>query len=346
MASTLTLQSVVNSMRAYPDLQPVLDVGGFTQEPALTIANDVMQKFLAQGLNWKFNRAIVPLFLSVPLQQDYVSSVVDLGWMEQGWRLDINNTMVPKPVFGMEAVRDLAQTAYQANPFNLSWIPNALAIMGKWMPLTLYPCGYGGAYTLPSPIQQFIDANGNILYIRSAALGLSLNTPGIGGPGFVAPTTPYGTSAAVQPVLPANSVAGTTVVDGTVTWTVADPNGVAVRIVPLPACSGISWLISAVYQKAPPLITSLQGFFTPIPDSLGFLIRQGFRAGMYDHAGNKNADKMYVQWEEALMTALRSADREREDASFYPSQGLTSGSPFRYGMPTGASWPYDFYGGY
>jgi hypothetical protein len=345
MASTLTLQSIVDSMRAYPDLSPVLDAAGFTQEPALTIANDIMQRFLAQGMDWKFNRANTPTFLTVPLQQDYVTSVTDLSWLEQGWRIDINNTAVPKPIMAMESVRDLAQTSYQANPFNLSWVPNSLAILGKWQALTAYPCGYGVGFNNPSPIQQFLDVNGNILYINSNSLGLGIFSPGFGAPTFVPVTTPYGTSGAVQPSLPPNSAAGLTVVDGTVTWTVADPNGIAIRIVPIPASSGLTWLISPVYQKKPPILTSLQNTLTPLPDEFGYLFRQGFLARAYQHAGNRNATEAYSQWEETIMIALRSADREREEASFYPTQGLTSGNPFRYGMPVGPAWPYDWYGG-
>jgi len=345
MASTITLQNIVNYLKTYADLKPVSDAGGFTEEPVLTMANDIMQRFLAQGMNWKFNRGNVPSFLTVPLQQDYVTSVTDLGWLEQGWRIDINNSAVPKPIFGMEAVRDLAQTSYQANPFNLSWIPNSLAILGQWKALTSYPCGYGAAFTNPSPIQQFLDANGNILYIDSNSLGLGIFTPGIGATGFVAPTTPYGTSGAVQPVLPASSAAGATVADGTVTWTVADPNGVAIRIVPIPASSGISWLLSPIYQKKPPILTSLQNIITPVPDEYGYLFRQGCLARAYQHAGSRTGLEAYSQWEETIMIALRSADREREDCSFYPTQGLTGGNPFRYGMPVGPAWPYDWHGG-
>ncbi len=343
--STYTLQNVVDATRVFPDLEPVFPVGGFSQEPALTIANHVMQRFLAQNMDWKFNRAIIAPRLTVPLQQDYVTNVTNLGWMEQGWRVDINNTTKPKPIFGMEAVRDLAQTAYQGNPFNLSWIPNSLAIMGTWKALTSYPCGYGQSFTNPSPIQQFIDANGNILFIDSSSLNLSINTPGFGAPDFVAPGAPYGTSGAVQPLLAASSPAGTTVVDGSVTWTVADPNGIAVRLVPLPATSGIAWFVVPVYQKKPPKFISLQALLDPIPDEYYYLFHQGFLARAYQHADKKNANEVYVQWEEALMTALRSADREREDASFYPTQGLTGGNPWRYGMPVGPAWPYDWYGG-
>jgi hypothetical protein len=344
MASTIVLQDVVNYVRTFPDLEPVVTAGGFTQEPALTIANDVMQRFLAQNMDWKFNRANVPSILTVALQQDYVTTVTDLGWLEQGWRLDINNTTHPKPIFMMETVRDLAQTSYQANPFNISWVPNRLAIQGKWKASTAYLCGYGQAATPVSPIQQFIDANGNYLYINSSTLNLNLNTPGYNEAGFVAPTVPYGTSGLVQPVLPINSVAGTTVVDGTVTWTVADPDGIAIRLAPMPATSSLAWLITPVYQKKPPILTSLQNTLTPIPDEFAYLFRQGFLAFVHQHAGTKQAMNAYSQWEEALMIALRSVDREREDASFYPSQGLTGGSPYRYGMPIGPAWPFDLYG--
>jgi hypothetical protein len=344
MASTITLQSVVNYLRSFSELEPVTSASGFTQEPFLTMANDIMSRFLAQNMNWKFNRANIAPFLTVSLQQDYVTSITNLGWMEQGWRVDINNSTVPKPVNGMEAVRDLAQTSYQGNPFNLSWVPNSLAIMGKWQANTVYPCGYGSP-TITSPIQQFRDANNNILYINSAGLNLSINSPGIGQTGFVAPGSPYGTSGAVQPVLAAASPAGTTVVDGTVTWTVADPNGIAVRIVPLPAQSGLCWLIMPVYQVRAPKLIALTGFIDPIPDDYAYLFRQGCLAKGYQHAGTRNANQTYLEWEETIVTALRAADREREDASFYPSQGLTGGSPYKYGMPVGPAWPYDWQGG-
>jgi len=344
MASTITLQEVVNYLRTYAELEPVTAASGFTQEPFLTISNDIMQRFLAQGMNWKFNRANIAPFLTVPLQQDYVTSITNLGWLEQGWRIDINNSTVPKPVFQMETVRDLSQTSYQANPFNASWVPNSLAIMGEWQALTEYPCGYGTPQN-PSPIQQFRDANNNILYINSAGLNLSINSPGVGSPSFVPVGSPYGTSGAVEPVLPPATAAGTTVVDGTVTWTVADPNGIAVRVAPIPAQSGLTWLLAPVYQVKPPKLTALTGFIDPIPDDYAYLFRQGCLAKAYQHAGTRNAREAYMEWEETIVTALRAADRERESASFYPSQGLTGGSPYKYGMPVGPAWPYDWQGG-
>lgn len=312
--STIRLKDIVQSARAYADLRPVLGASGFEQEPALTIANDTIQKMLAQNFNWKFNRANAPVFYTIALQQDYVSNVTDLSWVEQCWRIDFNNTASPKPVFRMEAVRDLQQTSYQAHPFQLSWIPNGLAILGTWQANTSYPTGVGAASTPASPIQQFLDANGNILYV-----------------------TTNGTSGSTEPFAPTGSAGGYTVADGTVVWTVADPNGYAFRLGTLPPSSGITWEIHPVYQMKPPKFTSLQNAITPIPDDMAYLFRQGFMAMCYDPGSAQFRDK-YSLWQEALFTALRAADRERDFAGFSPSESIMGGQG-QY-LPIGPAYPY------
>ena len=322
MATTIALADVVRSARAYPELNPILGTSGFTSEPAVTIGNDVMQRILAQGMDWKFNRQFVKPFLTNALQQDYIiTAPLDLAWIEQGVRVDINNSVTPKPVFGLEAQRDLGRTSYQANPFHIGWIPVSQCTFGSWVASTSYPTGLGAPQTPQTPIQQFIDSNGNFLVVTS-----------------------YGTSGTVQPVLPAKSPAGTTIVDNGVTWTVVDPDAVAIRVSPLPATSGIVWQVYAVYQKKPPIFKTLQDLITPIPDEYSYLFRQGFMAFAYMHAGSRGAEKSYAMWEEALMTALRAADREREGATFYPSESLIGGGPYKYGMPVGPAWPFDYWG--
>jgi hypothetical protein len=347
MASTFTIQNLVDQISTYPEMRPFSDVGGFATQPALGAANDVMQAFLQTGLNWKWNRAQVPPFLTVTLQQDYVTNVTNLSWLEQGWRCDINNTANPKPIFTMEAVRDMVQTSFQSNnQFNMSWIPNSLAIMGVWQANTLYQCGYGQASTPLTPITQFIDANGNILFVDSSSLGLNISSPGYNQ--TVIPTTPpFGTSGSVQPVLPADTTPGTTVVDGTVTWTVADPDGYAIRLAPIPAFSGLCWLIFPIYQKLAPILTSLSDPITPIPDSLAFLFRQGLMARLYeqspDPSAARKAPAAWAKWLDTIQTALKGADRELEDASFYPSTSLAGGGPQTLPFAIGPANPYPYF---
>jgi hypothetical protein len=350
MASTLTLQSIADDIKSYPELNPLFGAGGWTQRPFMNVANDVMQRILAQSLDWKWNRGYVPSILTVALQQDYVTQVTDLGWLESAWRIDINNStnngnLAPKPIFTMESVRDLGQTSYQGIPFNVSYIPNSLAFMGQWFANTSYGCGYGQSMTPMTPIQQFIDGNGNILFINSTVLGLNINSPGFTtGPITLPPGSPYGISGSIKPSAPIGASAGTTVLDGTVTWTVANPNGYAMRLAPLPAFSGLAWLIIPVYQRKPPTLTSLLQTIAPIPDEYAYLLRQGMIAMLYEHAGSKMAGESYAKWEEALMMALRGADRERDDTSFYPSESMMGGGPYKYGMPIGPAWPFDYWG--
>lgn len=346
------LQNIVNSVRSYPELQPIIGASGWTQEPALSMSNGVMQRFLAQTMDWKWNRKMAPGILTVPLQQDYVTSITDLGWLEKAWKIDINNNTVPKPIFGMEAVRDLDQTSFQSVPFQISWIPNSLAIMGTWQPNTLYPCSYGTANPQPSPIQQFVDVNGNYLYIDGSVLKLNASSPGVGSIPVTPPPViiffevpddpsqpgPYGTSGSTEPAAPANSPAGTTVQDGSVVWTVADRYGIAFRLLPMPAFSGIAWLFVPVYQEKPPILISLQNTIAPIPRELTYLFRQGFLAMAYEHAGSKLAAQSWAKFEEALVIALKSGDRERDNAVMYPSEGLMdSGFDF---TSIGPAWPF------
>ena len=111
MASTTKLQDIINQVRAYPEVTSILMTGNSpTSQPAISIANRVMQKILSQGLDWKWNRNYVNVtngaggILTVALQQDYVTQTTDLAWLEQGWRIDINNStnngnLAPKPIF-------------------------------------------------------------------------------------------------------------------------------------------------------------------------------------------------------------------------------------------------------
>lgn len=327
-----TVQQVLNQLKSNPEFYNLLGgAAGYSTEPGLTLANEVMSRILAENMPWKWNREIAPPFLTVSLQQDYCTQLNDIGWLENGWLVDINNSTsnsngAPKPIRPLETVRDLTQTSAQSVPFQISFVPNYQAYMGLWQANTAYGCGYGVAQLPRSPIQQFIDANGNILYIDSTNLGLNIESPGYTGTTIPLPTfAPYGTSGSVQPAAIPNATAGTLVQDGSVIWTVADPQAYCLRVSPVPALNGLTWLVCTQFQQAPPILSTLQQNLYPIPYSMLYLFRAGLRAALTRENDLAKGQAMYAEWEQVLMQAIRAADRQQEDNELVVQQGILSG---------------------
>jgi hypothetical protein len=346
-ATTLTVQQVVNQLKANPEFYNVLGgASGYSTEPALTIANEVLCRILAEDMPWKWNRTFFPPFITVSLQQDYISNVTDVNWLEDAWRVDINNSTsnnngAPKPIFNLETVRDLAQVSAQGVPFQVSYVYNSQAFMGLWQANTAYGCGYGVPMTPRTPIQQFIDANGNILFIDSSQLGLTIESPGYTGTTIPLINSPYGISGSVQPAAPPNATPGSQVMDNTVIWTVADPDGVALRLSPVPALNGLCWYIVCQYQILPPRLLTMQQNLSPIPSSMLYLFRQGMRAALKQFNGSKDAGQAYAEWEETMTKAVRAADRQQEDNVMYPSSSIMGGyNPFADPISIGAAYPF------
>lgn len=345
-----TIQSLAYQLKSDPSFYNVLGgAAGYSTEPLLTICNEVMCRILAENMPWIWNRALVPPFLTVSLQQDYCTQLTDIGWLEDSRRVDINNSTsnsngAPKPWFSLETVRYLPRTSAQSAPFNICIVSNSEAFMGLWQPSTVYGCGYGVPMTPRTPIQQFIDANGNILYIDSTNLGLNIESPGYTGTTIIPPgaTYPYGTSGTVEPVAPANATPGTLIADGSVIWTVAPANGCAMRLVPLPALNGLCWMIETQYQVSPPQLLTLQQNIAPIPNYLSYLFRAGCRAQLKIANGLPNAQQEYAEWEETLVKAIRGADRQQDDYSLYPTNSIMSGySPWDVPYQAiGAAYPF------
>jgi hypothetical protein len=342
-----TVQSIANQLKANPEFYNVLGgASGYSTEPLLTLCNEVLCRILDEGMPWKWNRRVFPSFLTVSLQQDYVTNITDLSWLENAWLIDINNSTsnsngAPKPIRPMEVVRDLVQTSVQNVPFQLSFAYNNQAYMGAWQANTVYGCGYGVAQLPKSPIQQFLDENGNILFIDSTQLGLTIESPGYTGTTIpLPPFSPYGVSGSIQPAADPNATPGSTVADGTVIWTVADPWGYCLRLNPLPALNGLTWLITGQYQILPPVLQTLQQRIDPIPFSMAYLFRQGLRAALKSFNGSPNAAQEYAEWEEVLVKSVRAADRQQENNVLTPTNTILGGN----GMPYGPAFYNPGYG--
>lgn len=85
MPATQNIQATINWANPFINYQP-LTIGGI--EPALSIANIVLQTILGPPFTWRWNRAstsFVATQTGPTWNQDYVKALADFGFIEKAW---------------------------------------------------------------------------------------------------------------------------------------------------------------------------------------------------------------------------------------------------------------------
>lgn len=369
--STIELQAIVDDAFSLGDVAPALATGGFSDAPALSIGSDVMLTMvnggpIGQPFNWKWNRINVTPFCTISYQQDYfIPGLVNLGWLENAWASNINQTSVPKQVVSLECHKDLevtyAQTGY---PAKICWIPNDIMNTGTWGaapqgPTVNEPNGVtNGSGPNPGGLQ---NPGPNVIYTNP--LG-TLQTPANAttcikdsNSNLWALTT-FGVCGTTQPTWPTTpayptfqnpTIIATTVADGTCVWTAINPKGQGLRLNPIPPQTGIVWQIQPIGQMRAPRFTSLSQLLNPIPDDYATYFKQGFFAECYRRNPDPKVHAKYPMerqmWLDALDKAVRQGDRELDDFGFYPGSTGVMDTGWGFTITTPA-YPYGPFSGY
>ena len=340
--STITLQRILDKVLPLGDVNPVLvNVSGYQLEPFLTICTDVMTEIYSQSFPYKWNEVELPEFYTNSFQQDYAlvdsdgESFYDLEWLERGICVQMVTTANPKPWGYVEVGRQLTQAtgSFVQNPgwrnptFVANSFPNYMLYYGTWggtdtdASLGNNP-GAGSVYVSPldstagqqqNPISQIRDENGNLLVV-----------------------TTYGTCGSVAPVLAENAEPGTTIADGSVTWTVVDPNAIGIRILPVPSSTNAIFQFRLVGQRPAPNFDTETGrgklnlnqTLAPFPDKYEPYFRQGVIAQCYRYSSNPAVaakfEKNWAIWVAGLKNLRELQDREQEENMFVVDQGIMS----------------------
>jgi hypothetical protein len=368
--STISLQRIVNIAEAFADIEPVLNVAGSENHPALFIATDVMNVICGVPFPHKWNEINLPPFYTNSFQQDYAlvypagqpvgypasgSSLTNLAWLERGIAIDINSTSFPKAYRTVECGRQLPQaTASNWNYGNGSgsgsygcgnaicianFFPNNTLYYGTWGDLNNGTQSIGNnpiagsAYTQPLGTQS-MPAN---------PISQILDANG----NFLVITT-YGVEGATAPLAAPNSLPGVTVsgLGATTVWTVVDPWGQGIRVQPVPYQTGRVFQILLTGQAQPVRFTSLAQTLFPLPDQFEPNFRQGFIAQCYRYsADSKVRGKFKDEWQlwlASLVELRAKQDRELEENMFVPDRGIMSGSSQRGGFFRGPGYPFNY----
>jgi hypothetical protein len=320
VASTLNAQLLVDYARTFPWTRPVLGLAGYSSQPAVSFLDEVVKKILAKTNPWKWNAQKFPVIETQPYQQDYPTNISQntLGWLQAAVIADINNTQNPVPIIPINAVDRLLPTIVTGRPQKVCWITNNNAQTGVWGRGYPNDPGPNMAYMNPlvilgggpgvNPNTAITDANGNIWVVTSYGLN---NAQGVTGN--------------TAPLAVANSPAGTTFLDGQITWTIVDPNGVALRVDAMATYQSLVWELRVIYQQKPPNIKTIGQTIAPIPDDLDYLVKQGFLCFCTKQAARDKFPAEYAQWLEDIQGAMGSSDREYQEFGFYPSTPIQGG---------------------
>jgi hypothetical protein len=357
MANSLcryTLQNILDKVLPLGDVNPVLNnVSGHQQEPFLTICTDVYSEIVGLPFPHKWNEVKVPLLYTNSWQQDYAlinpngTSVFNVEWLSRGVVVNMTSNTVPKCFGYVECGRSLPQSgggfsqpsSWGFPTFLASTSPNYMLYYGTWgaqdagSPTVGNNPGPGSIYTNPlnatansqpnNSISQVIDPSGNLQVV-----------------------TTFGTCGLVAPNWPSsNAVPGTNTPDGTTVWTVVDPNGTGIRILPTPSQTGAVFQFNIIGQKPARRFTDLGNTLDPFPDKYEPYFRQGVIAQCYRYSSDKGVyakfEKSYLLWQKSLLDLRAMEDRELDEDRFVPEQSVMGrGGSGRGGGPS-AAWPFN-----
>ena len=320
--STLTLQTILDQLAAAGKFDPRNAPAGYNQDLILGLANDTMADLVAGAednrFNWKWNRAMAAPFLTNSFQQDYPQPAQTggaIGWGDDCDKIDINNTMIPKPINvpgPPKWKRQLPRVSAQfggvfGGPSALCWMYNNELSYGTWpgAGVVYSPLITTGAGP-QNPLMSFIDVNGNYLIL-----------------------TAFGTTGLTQPSAGASAAEGTAVPDGSCTWTVVAGTSQGFRVWPLPNASGPCYQMIPSYQLEPPLFVAppaglgVGQTISPIPNSFARHFKRAFeyqcKGSSRDPNDRKEFLEEYPKWLAGLRSAARQGDKEPNAYALLPA---------------------------
>jgi hypothetical protein len=328
--SSYSVQDVVDDARSNADLAPALPVGGYSDAPALSIANDTMQDMIQGGqdgqpFNFKWNRLLETPFFTNSWQQDYfIPNLYNLGWVESCTAVCFSSTGYPKPTFPVEVKRDLQiKFSQSTNTAKMCWMQNDTMLTGTWGQATalsttgLTNPGPSVVYTNPSnlpsmpinPTTSVKDAFGNLWTLTT------YGTCGLTNP-FITNLNP------IYPSMKSTTTVATTVNDGTCVWTAVNPKGQGFRLSPIPGQTGPVYQINPVGQSMVPMLKTLQDSLDPIPDNFYKFFKQGFFTGCIRRSPDPKVrarfDSEYQLWMKALHNSVMLGANQEDDWGFVP----------------------------
>jgi hypothetical protein len=320
--STITVQQVINYARQHVELMPVAGVSGFTNEPALSITNDVLSELLAQGIPWKFNRKTSPFLVTSNWKQDYKFAGATAWTMNGGAQIGLasaNSITESGFVVTVNTLEphgfNVGDTVYMAG--------NTVAAYNSTKTQNSSGTTWSGGWTILS-----VPSTTSFTFTHSSSGLANSGAPGITDLAWLENATMVNqndTAASpyvwyVQAVRMLEPASRQYLPDRVCIFSDDGAGTITVRFRYIPGPQPLA--VSFVYQVRPTLATDLTGNWSPFPDEYAYVYRQMFLAHAFRYVGSARADIEYQKAQTAIAKALGMNDREQSDEYVVPESSL------------------------
>ena len=334
MSLNYTLQNIANLCSTHADLLPLSGIGGFTNEPFLSIANDAISDLLSDPNDWKFNRKEMPMMVTCPQKQDYLfagASAFSLGATSQGWAIDLASNNAITVSGGVVTVKTIENHRFAVG--DTIYLNNVNMTTGT-------NSAYNSVFTDTGAMTSW--SQGYVITTIASnsftfAAGTGQNDSDVGGASGIMNFGWLTSSSMVQMAnnsSPQYSQEPTTYRELPVTSFVANPEKVAVMSddnkgtlkIRFFCCPGsTTWGAKLVYQAAAPIKTSLADNWSPFPDQYSALYRQAVIYRMYRWLNSSRSEVEYQKLQQEIKKAQGGDSAEETDVSLKPAEPLMTG---------------------
>jgi hypothetical protein len=336
MPSTISLRNVIDFTRTRTRMIQLVGVGGIPNQPGLDLCNDVLQTLLSSPNNWKFNKAELPDFTTIPNQQDYTVS---------GCTAEVDR----KAIVSLNSVLDdppgLVETSSGVLATFDQFAPNGIQGLGTSQMPPLFSPGdevtiqgasldsLNGTFTITdvpsltsfvfdSPATGFaIDGGQGINswgWMEHATLEDWLSTAFVKPRRDIEVVSGLNVESIVQPPFKVCMQFEKVLVKGPLTL-----SELMIRFWPVP--SSQIWRALIFYQLKAQVKTSLSDTWSPWPDDLGYVLRSGLFAKALDHGEDPRAPLADQKWQMDIARALGIRQQELRHESFFPDLPVLRG---------------------
>lgn len=306
---------------------PLATVGGYTNEPALSLANDTLAEILAEPHAWKFNRAKLGLFVPHMNRQDtkfagacafVLSSSGNLGGVGIALKTASGITSTGFP--GTVTVNTL--DAHDFNVGDTVYLAGvADAVYNSTDSITPSVSQWTGGYVIKT-----VPTSTSFTFDSIAGQTLTSGAPGVTDWGWGEYATMENLQEDASPrfvrflevgknLEPTSHIS----VPRKVMVTDNEDSTLTIRMLDVPGAA--PWGVTIVYQKKVAAFTDLTGTW-PIPDEYAFVYRQVFLAKAFDYFGSGRAQIEDQKAQRAILKGLAREDAENDEMYIVPSLPL------------------------